>query len=559
MESAQTEEERVKAMFSLNQAQWQQKQEEMAHETRVPMTGSKPYQKKSNVPEGEPPHGYICYRCGKKGMLLFPLSLMCCVNQRLGHWIQACPTNDDVNYDNKNRIKRTTGIPRSMLKVIDQADIDKLDENERQHLMVNAEGQYVFAQADEKEWRRHLERVKATEAAKKQVQIGNKELQDRGLECTIDKQLFVDPMKTPCCGKTYCHDCIENALIENDLTCPGCQTENVTLERLEPDEDMKARIKAYEMEKSEARKRSKSPSGSPKSPEADVPAAGSPAQSQAGTKSPALSDVTLRSKKRSADEAAEDKLKNPTVPAMKRQKSSEPTADSSTTDTDAKSITPADSAANLPFNMMPPDMSTMMQNMQQMNFPMPMPMPMPGMPFIPMPGLMNPVMMQNFMPPNFDMSMMNGMNGMNGMNLNAMNMNGMNMNGMNMNGMFPQANFGNPMINDNGFNGNQQHHNMFNNPNQNQNPQQKQKFQHNNSPMTGMAGVPTGPKNQRINQNQNVNANYPPSGPANNKFSNQQRHVGKEEDNAYIRQPVNPHRHQNRGKRGIRQADYREL
>lgn len=62
-----TEEEKLKAMRDYTDAQWQQKQEEMAHDTRVSFTGGKPT-KRANVPEGEPPHGYICYRCGKKGM-----------------------------------------------------------------------------------------------------------------------------------------------------------------------------------------------------------------------------------------------------------------------------------------------------------------------------------------------------------------------------------------------------------------------------------------------------------------------------------------------------------
>lgn len=51
MNSAQTEEERVKAMFSLNNAQWQQKQEEMAHETRVPISGARPFSKKPTSPK----------------------------------------------------------------------------------------------------------------------------------------------------------------------------------------------------------------------------------------------------------------------------------------------------------------------------------------------------------------------------------------------------------------------------------------------------------------------------------------------------------------------------
>lgn len=65
--SSMTEQEKLEAMLKFTDAQWQQKQEEMSHETRVPMSG-KPFNKKANIPDGEPPHGYICYRCGKKGM-----------------------------------------------------------------------------------------------------------------------------------------------------------------------------------------------------------------------------------------------------------------------------------------------------------------------------------------------------------------------------------------------------------------------------------------------------------------------------------------------------------
>ena len=298
MDSAQTEEERVKAMFSLNTAQWQQKQEEMANETRVPIQGQKPFNKKQNIPEGEPPHGYICYRCGKKG-----------------HWIQACPTNDDPNYENKNRIKRTTGIPRSMLKKIDQSEIDNLDDAQRQNLMVNADGDYVFAQADEKAWKQHLERVKAAGAAQKQAEQGDKELQSRGLECPIDKRLFVNPMKTPCCGKIYCNDCIENALLESDLTCPGCETENISLERLESDEATIQKITDYETEQS--KQKSSSPYPSPKSP-------GSPARN--GTKSPSTEPAT-KSKKRTASDVTE-KSQTYAAPAMKRQKSGDSAEDS---------------------------------------------------------------------------------------------------------------------------------------------------------------------------------------------------------------------------------------
>jgi protein MPE1 len=498
MNNAQTEEERVKAMFSLNTAQWQQKQEEMANETRVPIQGQKPFNKKQNIPEGEPPHGYICYRCGKKG-----------------HWIQACPTNDDPNYENKNRIKRTTGIPRSMLKKIDQEEFDNLDDAQRQNLMVNADGEYVFAQADEKAWKQHLERVKAAGDALKAGEQGDKELQARGLECALDKRMFVNPMKTPCCGKTYCNDCIENALLESDLTCPGCETENVSLERLESDTETILKIKEYQDEKAE--KKASSPYPSPKSPEE---------QNRASTKSP-TSESGAKSKKRTASDVT-DKSQTQAAPAMKRQKSGESANGSKAGDRKSTTPVPATATPAVP-SFMPPDMTTMMQNM---NMPFPFSMPMPGMPF--MPGMMNPMMgMPNMNFPNFGMPN-NNMNGMQ-----YPNMMGNNFSNMNGNGNFGQ-------------------HNQHQNGNQNR-YQTRNHFQpkHTNTNIqpTGLQGVPTGPK--AMVQGQSQGPVGVPTGP---KFANQQRYQGKEEDNAYMRQPVNPHRHQGKGKKGrVREADYREL
>lgn len=66
MDSAMTEEEKLQAMLKMTDAQWQQKQEEMSHDQRINLTGQRG-PRKANVPEGEPPHGYICFRCMKRG------------------------------------------------------------------------------------------------------------------------------------------------------------------------------------------------------------------------------------------------------------------------------------------------------------------------------------------------------------------------------------------------------------------------------------------------------------------------------------------------------------
>lgn len=60
-----------------------------------------------------------------------------------GHWIQDCPTNNDRDYDNRPRIKRTTGIPRSFLKAV-ESPTGQLG----QGVMVTPEGGYVVAQPD---------------------------------------------------------------------------------------------------------------------------------------------------------------------------------------------------------------------------------------------------------------------------------------------------------------------------------------------------------------------------------------------------------------------------
>jgi protein MPE1 len=61
-----------------------------------------------------------------------------------GHWIQDCPTNNDREFDNRPRIKRTTGIPRSMLKAVETPNNGELT----QGVMVTPEGGYVVAQPD---------------------------------------------------------------------------------------------------------------------------------------------------------------------------------------------------------------------------------------------------------------------------------------------------------------------------------------------------------------------------------------------------------------------------
>lgn len=311
---------------------------------------------------------------------------------------------------------------------MDESEIDNLDESARQNLMVNADGDYVLAQSDEKAWKKFQEQQQAQGEAQKSAKAGNQELQELGLECSIDKRLFVDPMKTPCCGRTYCHDCIENALIDNDLQCPGCQTENVSLEGLTPDEETKTKIKAFQEEK-------KSQAGGS--------VAGSPRPAVRSSVSPSpQSPSSIAGRKRTASEVTNNEQSNSlATPAMKRQKSGDSV--NSNSNGNGNSINGNQSSS------IPPPQQTNMPNMPNMPNMMIPPNMMAGMPFNPM---MNPMMM--------------GMMGMNGMNMNMPmpmpNMGMMpNMN-LNMNGFMPSPFPMNNMMGAGGYNNRNNHRNSSN-------------------------------------------------------------------------------------------------
>lgn len=89
------------------------------------------------------PPSYVCYRCGQKGLHVVQINVAPLIFSK-GHWIQDCPTNNDREFDNRPRIKRTTGIPRSMLKAVENPNSGELG----QGVMVTPEGGYVVAQPD---------------------------------------------------------------------------------------------------------------------------------------------------------------------------------------------------------------------------------------------------------------------------------------------------------------------------------------------------------------------------------------------------------------------------
>lgn len=446
----------------------------------------------------------MCYRCGQKG-----------------HWIQVCPTNDNPEFDHRPRVKRTTGIPRSFLKTVDksalqQAGADGSDVKPPAGVMVNADGDFVIAEPDKASWEQFQAKTKSSAATQKAASAEDKELEEKGLMCSIDRRMFIEPMKTPCCEKTYCNDCITNSLIESDFVCPACGTERVLIDDLKPDDETSAKIQDYltDKEPAKTKERSQSP------PTNKV--AKSPSQGPADKETTPAAEPTKKSPISSSVKA---KSKSPTPPTtvklpiteeVKRPATASPAPSTNGAPKPQATAAKKRSAEELLENPKIPKAPKAMQRAQEakqiQNVMQPqnvngnvngMPM-MPGMMPFPMNNNMN-----NFGQPNMNMAMMMGMNPM--MNP-MMGMNGFNPGGFpNMNGF---GNFGNM---NGGMNGG------------------------------GMGNVNGGNANG-FNKNNNQQQQ-----PYRQNFT-----TPNNDDDAYFRKPVNPGRHQNKQRR-VRPSDYREL
>ncbi|KAI0073516.1 DWNN-domain-containing protein [Panus rudis PR-1116 ss-1] len=233
------------AMFQAQTANWEETQEKMSQLVSSLwdflvlvvvsssneldfLLGSRGAHHQHRQPDRPLPPSYVCYRCGQKG-----------------HWIQDCPTNNDRDYDNRPRIKRTTGIPRSFLKAIENPDAGKIGHG----VMVTPEGGYVVAQPDSGTWHKQLSRHKALTEA----EVREKTPTDSSLACPIDNKLFRDAVKTPCCGTIYCEECIQTHLLERDFKCPNCGVKVASLDKLIADKPSRTKVGEYiakEIEKS---------------------------------------------------------------------------------------------------------------------------------------------------------------------------------------------------------------------------------------------------------------------------------------------------------------------
>ncbi|XP_017070285.1 E3 ubiquitin-protein ligase RBBP6 [Drosophila eugracilis] len=139
---------------------------------------------------GEVPASYRCNKC-KKG----------------GHWIKNCPF---VLGKDQQEVKRNTGIPRSFRDKPDAA------ENESSDFVLPA--------------------------------VQNQEIPE-DLICGICRDIFVDAVMIPCCGSSFCDDCVRTSLLESeDSECPDCKEKNCSPGSLIPNRFLRNSVNAFKNE-----------------------------------------------------------------------------------------------------------------------------------------------------------------------------------------------------------------------------------------------------------------------------------------------------------------------
>ncbi|XP_023171826.2 E3 ubiquitin ligase PARAQUAT TOLERANCE 3 [Drosophila hydei] len=140
---------------------------------------------------GEVPASYRCNKC-KRG----------------GHWIKNCSF---ASGKEQFEVKRNTGIPRSF-----RGKPEITTEQETSNFIV----------ANEKE----------------------QEIPE-DLICGICRNIFVDAVMIPCCGSSFCDDCVRNSLLESeDSECPDCKEKNCSPGSLIPNRFLRNSVNVYKNE-----------------------------------------------------------------------------------------------------------------------------------------------------------------------------------------------------------------------------------------------------------------------------------------------------------------------
>ncbi|XP_066261966.1 E3 ubiquitin-protein ligase RBBP6-like isoform X2 [Euwallacea similis] len=158
---------------------------------------------------GPVPTTYRCYKCHQGG-----------------HWIKDCPLGQGVE---PLEIKKTTGIPQSFLIPVEGPQVPGA--------MMTSNGQYAVPALD-------LQAYTQKQASAPVQQLKPEIPED--LLCSICSDLLADAVMIPCCGNSFCDECIRSMLLESeDHECPDCHEKDISPATLIPNRFLRKSVNNF--------------------------------------------------------------------------------------------------------------------------------------------------------------------------------------------------------------------------------------------------------------------------------------------------------------------------
>lgn len=115
-------------------------------------------------------------------------------------------------------IKKSTGIPKSFMVPVEGPQVPGA--------MMTPNGQYAVPLLDHQAYN---QKVTPAPAEEPKPEI------PEDLICSICSDLLTDAVMIPCCGNSFCDECIRGVLLESeDHECPDCHEKDISPNNLIP-------------------------------------------------------------------------------------------------------------------------------------------------------------------------------------------------------------------------------------------------------------------------------------------------------------------------------------
>ncbi|KAF2901172.1 hypothetical protein ILUMI_05015 [Ignelater luminosus] len=154
------------------------------------------------------PSNYMKIR-GANQMGAVPPNYRCFKCHQGGHWIKDCPLSQGPE---PLEIKKSTGIPRSFMVPVEGPQV--------QGAMMTPNGSFAVPVLDHQAYN---EKPQPAPPEEKHTEI------PEDLLCSLCSDLLTDAVMIPCCGDSYCDECIRSCLLESEEhECPACHERDIS-------------------------------------------------------------------------------------------------------------------------------------------------------------------------------------------------------------------------------------------------------------------------------------------------------------------------------------------